>query len=155
MLNPFLQAGYALPCFLKYMINSELEITINRALNKFGDTLLIRFINDIDKKFNFYPGLEFEFIETIVFQYFSVKYSEVYNSNSTGTSIVNCKKMLAFMLLKHTDIGNDGICYLVDISDRTLRRYKKNLFSVIEMPETDPDLHRAYKYLNEKLTNNN
>ena len=130
----------------------DLEYAADKAIKKVGEKTLIRFINDISKKMDFKPGLDYQFFETIICQYFDVKTKELYNSNGEA-KVVNCRKILCFMLLKHTDMENTAISYLIDITDRTLSRYKSSIFNLISTPQSDPELYKAYEYLNGIFTN--
>jgi len=125
---------------------TELEIAVKRSVKKIGEQSLIRFLNDINNQMHFKPGLEFQFIEQIVCQYFDVKSKELYKGG-ISTNIVNCRKIISYVLLKHTDTKDIAVCYLLQIDNRTLRRYKKQMFNLIEMPKTDIELHNAYLYL--------
>lgn len=119
-----------------------------KASNKVGEETLIRFLNDIVNMMSFKPGFKYQFIENITCQYFDVKTKELYSGNTNSTKAVNCRKMISYMLLSYTDVKDAAVCYLIRINARTLRRYKKQMFDLIELPISDPELHRAYKYLN-------
>jgi len=136
-------------------MNQVLEKTVNKAISKVGEDSLIRFLNDINDMMSFKPGIEYQFIENIICQYFNVKTSELHSNISSNTNIVNCRKLISFMLLKHTDVKDGAVCYLIKINARTLRRYKKQMFNIISLPISDPELHKAYTYLNSIFINLN
>lgn len=138
---------------LTYVMSPELKKANEKAISKVGEQSLIRFINNINDMMSFKPGIEYQFIENIVCQYFDVKIREMYNNNPNSNNTVNCRKMLSYMLLKHTDVKDSAICYLIKINSRTLRRYKKQMFDLIKLPISDTSLHKAYTHLNEIFLN--
>ena len=125
----------------------ELEKANNEAVNKVGEQTLIRFLGDINRMMSFKPGLEYEIFESIVCQYFNVRINDLYR-NDLSHNTVDCRKVLSFMLLKHTDMNTKSVCFLLHINERTLQRYKHQLFTLIEMPKANPELFKAYNYLN-------
>ncbi len=62
---------------------------------------------------------------------------------------------MSYMLLKHTDVKDGAVCYLINVNERTLRRYKQQMFNLIELPISDPNLHKAYIHLDNIFANLN
>ena len=116
-------------------MNPEIEQAVNRGLKKLGKNSFLRVLNYINNKMHFNPGLEFQFIENIICQYFGVKSKDLYGA-SNNMNTVNCRKMITYMLIKHTDMESGSICYLMQINGRTLRRYRKQMFGLLHMPQS-------------------
>ena len=132
-------------------MSDDIILEIKKAEKKIGKDALLQYIKKINSNTNF----EYNLIIVLVSQYFELSEIEILKGNKSNA--VDAKKIIAYLLYRKTTLSNKQIYQKLNITDRTLRRYKKDIFTIIVNPKLYPKLYKSYSEIlqmfNEKIIN--